>query len=230
MTTNLNDQIASIFSGGHKNVFLFDSAPDKKRRNAIRSFASQMGSGETILVQYDDTVWGSAKEGYILTNRALYAKNFGEGAETPIALTDVTDVTYRENLLANVIQVHGRHASLKIELHIVEDDEAFFRATRETVALLAPQMAAARNPVMVAQTVPQRVSTHCPGCGAVGMGAFCEYCGAAIIAAPAPVAPVGMQAQTATIVNGQVVQAASDGQLSEQLNQLFGNLGNMPNQ
>lgn len=57
------------------------SVPAKKLNNAKSSYAPFAGigeDGEEILFLYDDTAFGSAKEGYLFTNHQIYLKNLFE--------------------------------------------------------------------------------------------------------------------------------------------------------
>jgi len=58
-------------------LYLFGDAPYDKLENARHSYAAAMGADETLILFYDDTVRGSGNEGFILTNKRLYCKNFG---------------------------------------------------------------------------------------------------------------------------------------------------------
>lgn len=63
---------------GFTNEYLFvGTIPPKKLKNAIGAYASEV-SPENVLLLYDNTVFGSAKEGLILTTDAVYWRTDGE--------------------------------------------------------------------------------------------------------------------------------------------------------
>lgn len=55
-------------------VYLYPDIPTKKLENAIQTYA-KITSDEQILCLIDNTVFGSAKDGALLTSRAIYWKN-----------------------------------------------------------------------------------------------------------------------------------------------------------
>jgi hypothetical protein len=66
--------------------------PPKKFKNAIKSYAAE-ADGETALLQYDNTGFGSAKEGFVLTNKAFYCKAFLE-KNAKHSLHEILKVSY----------------------------------------------------------------------------------------------------------------------------------------
>lgn len=185
MSVNLNrqlqDRLQTIFTknGSLKNVFLFDQAPAKKLRNATRSYAKAMGNEETVILLYDDTVFGSSKEGFILTTRRFYGKNLMESpAFAEVAA--ITAVTYDPASLGSPeAHIHtGSGPVLKKHLimsHSEGQSQILCAALGEAVALL--QNPNARPGIVPGQQV---VSARCAGCGAVGQMGVCEYCDSSI--------------------------------------------------
>ena len=78
-------------------IFFQESIPQKKLNNAIKSFAF-LESGETPLVLLDDTLFGSSKNGAVLTKMHLYVRNLGEKPQS-IAWDDVESVEFTKNWL-----------------------------------------------------------------------------------------------------------------------------------
>ena len=71
------------------NYYLYGKdIPQKKFNNAINSFLFAP-QNETILIFHDSTVFGSAKEGFCLTDKALYSKSMFEKAEK----IDISDIS-----------------------------------------------------------------------------------------------------------------------------------------
>ncbi len=57
-------------------VFYHPAIPPRKLHNARAVHAAHLGPDETVAVLYDDTFFGSAKDGFLLTPRRLCWKNF----------------------------------------------------------------------------------------------------------------------------------------------------------
>jgi len=178
LTEDLRQRIASNFMqhGALANVFLFDQIPQKKLQNATRSFARGMGSDETVIVLYDDTVFGSSKEGFILTTRRLYGKNIMERGMS-VEIADIRNVTLEPGI-APEAHAHTTTGILKKQLTVSDSNGQsgmLFNALRDTISLLQNPNgvpgAQAQNTAAAGDTV------RCDGCGAVGPAGTCEYCG-----------------------------------------------------
>jgi len=163
------------------NVFVFDKIPANKLRNATRAYARTVGNDETIMVLYDDTVFGSSRDGFLLTTRRLYGKNIFESGFSA-ELADIVNLTFEGTetvLTAPKVHAHTRTGVLQKELTVSNSNgqaEALFQALQQAIALLNPNLASAFAPTMNPQQVPAR----CNSCGAGGQVAVCEYCGNAV--------------------------------------------------
>jgi hypothetical protein len=51
--------------------FTFDEIPPKKLANAVKAYAPLVGDEEAVIL-YDCSIFGSAKEGFLLTGKNLY--------------------------------------------------------------------------------------------------------------------------------------------------------------
>lgn len=67
------EELSKISASG---VFVDGAIPPTKKHNAITS----MGVREDVIVLMDGTVWGSAKEGIVITDKAIYYKNLWQDA------------------------------------------------------------------------------------------------------------------------------------------------------
>ena len=85
--------------------FLFSPIPEKKLSNAIGSYAPNVDKRDVVLL-VDSTVFGSAKEGLLLTTRGLYAKDLGQ-APQGMSLSEIARVEYKSALLTPQILVNG---------------------------------------------------------------------------------------------------------------------------
>jgi len=162
------------------NLFFVNKVPRKKLANAVKSYADNMGQDEQIIFLYDDTIFGSAKEGFILTTHALYSKNsFLAGNSAKI--DEILRMTYDEGGWLRVlsIKVQTEHDDFEMHLTQVHDSSkknALFNVLNQTVQLLCRKTdfgVESKN-----SFIKPVFSPHCVNCGApVSRGARkCEYC------------------------------------------------------
>lgn len=72
------------------NFYVGDEIPRRKVMNAIESYANYV-SRQDVLVLFDDTAFGSASDGFLMTSDAIYAKElFSDGVE--INIEDIRDI------------------------------------------------------------------------------------------------------------------------------------------
>lgn len=74
----------------HEKVYARPNIPRKKLEGAIFSYASNVSPG-SVLVLLDDTLFGGAKEGLLVTNDAIYCKQKFESPRR-MALSSITEV------------------------------------------------------------------------------------------------------------------------------------------
>jgi hypothetical protein len=85
-----NDQHKRFISNGHADFA-------KKAANAIQSYATTCPHYERLLFIYDDTIFGSGKEGFLIGEKYLY------GAGYQIRVDDVKQITF--SFKSNVLYV-----------------------------------------------------------------------------------------------------------------------------
>ena len=161
---------------------------DSKITKAIAAYA-RVQSDEKLLVMEDDTIFGSAKEGFVLTDKHIYI-NISGCKNKCVAIADITDVfTTREMGLTDVVVATARGnyrltyrsndaesqacKSFLLELirYIQQDAPAATVPPAESVP-------AANSPVQVtAATTTQSVSKWQCACGNINTGKFCPKCG-----------------------------------------------------
>jgi hypothetical protein len=74
-----------------KNFFITVGIPNKKLHNALKSYGYNVSKEEELLVLCDDTLLGSAKNGFLITNRSFYCSEF-LGEKKSIRLHDIYSV------------------------------------------------------------------------------------------------------------------------------------------
>lgn len=133
-TPHLADQLLRLFPTPPDSVFVAPNIPNKKL-NGARSYA-QLGA-ETPLLVFDNTVFGSAKDGVVITNLALYA-NTHRGR---VDLAWIRSVPQFDSVRGTLLTPHG---PVELPTMIGTDaQDAFVRALElivgwNTGALVAP--------------------------------------------------------------------------------------------
>jgi hypothetical protein len=88
-------------------MYVYPEFDDEKLDNAIKAYAPQVDK-ETVLVLFDSTMWGSGKEGFLLTPDKLYHKALLEDP-LEIPLYKDMEITYNGG---NTIILDGKKISL----------------------------------------------------------------------------------------------------------------------
>ena len=97
---------------GFTDKYLFvGTIPPRKVNNAIATYATQV-SPEDVLLLYDSTVFGSAKDGLLLTAEAVYWRD-GNGEPDRLRYTEIRKVDFLEYTLSAAIVLNGKE--IKIE-------------------------------------------------------------------------------------------------------------------
>ena len=95
MNAQFAEKVRSYSSKFPETRFLFSpTIPQKKVRNAIKSYAPDASESEVLLL-LDTTVFGSAKDGLLLTSEALYAHPF-LGKATKVLVKEIVNITLEE--------------------------------------------------------------------------------------------------------------------------------------
>jgi hypothetical protein len=147
-------------------LYLYPSLPQKKERNVRRIHAAHLPPHEYILAIYDDTVFGSAEEGFVVTSRRLCFKNISESPQMLDWRTVDPDDIYQEGSKIAV----GR-ARLDT---VIGEDSPLFDACETVFPILARSAKkAAASPAQAAKPVPQGpVSAGHPPAAQQGHGGY----------------------------------------------------------
>ena len=95
MNARIADKVKAYSSKFTETQFLIaPGIPQKKIRNAIKSYAPDASESEVLLL-LDTTVFGSAKDGLLLTSDALYAHPFLRKA-TKVLVKEIVSITLEE--------------------------------------------------------------------------------------------------------------------------------------
>ena len=88
-------------------IFFHPHIPPKKLANAVSEFGGNDGVDD-VLALVDNTVFGNAKDGLLLTRSALHVHNI---METPfhVLLSDIKDVQFQEGRLESLMTINGTY-------------------------------------------------------------------------------------------------------------------------
>lgn len=93
------------FIDKNTSIFIFNMIPQKKLMSAIMSYANDADPKDAVLL-FDDTVFGSAKVGLLLTVDKIYSK---ESFEHPkiFDLDKIKDVKIESSMMKKSLYVNG---------------------------------------------------------------------------------------------------------------------------
>lgn len=108
MEEEIQEILATYRSSISDDKILFSPhIPRKKLTNAISEFGGS-DDVEDVLALVDNTVFGNAKDGLLLTRSALHVHNMME-APFHVLLGDIKDVQFQEGLLESVLTINGTY-------------------------------------------------------------------------------------------------------------------------
>lgn len=114
-------------------IFFAPSIPARKLRNAIKAYAPGVMEKD-VLVLIDSTIWGSAKDGALLTGDTLYSHDMGEEPRS-ISLSDISSAVYgKEN-----VHLYVNDERWFIKCGLPEPMQMFAQMICEAGAALRPQ-------------------------------------------------------------------------------------------
>lgn len=168
MDKKLKTELIKIFSKFNiPKMTVFELIPVKKLKRAKQSYGQNLKEDEVIVLLYDGTAFGSAKEGLLLTNRKIYFKNVFKPSES-LALSEVASFSTKSWLEFNINLRNGEIIT------IITSDTT---KTVEKMSLLNEMLVALKKGLLA--TSNSAVSELiCKSCGAnvehqVGK---CRYC------------------------------------------------------
>jgi hypothetical protein len=92
-------------------IFFSPSIPVRKLENAVKSFAENENASN-IVALIDNTTFGSAKDGLLLSTKAVYFHNMMEAPKS-IELINIKNVTFKEGVIESSLGINDTF-SLKI--------------------------------------------------------------------------------------------------------------------
>lgn len=124
MDKKLKTELIKVYSNFNiPKMTVFELIPVKKLKRAKQSYGQNLKEDEVIVLLYDGTAFGSAKKGFILTNRRIHLKNIFDFPKT-LELEDVVSFSKKSlseinaNLRNGVVVSIMSSGTLKNELNV----------------------------------------------------------------------------------------------------------------
>lgn len=177
----LREEIIKIFERHHpERTWLFEKSPPKKLANAKNSFGQLIDKDEQIILLYDDTVFGSAKNGLILTTHRIYVKNHLEKPRM-FAIANIQKIVFK-NLITKCLIVSLKSGE-QTKISLTLGDKSIFKTLEALFPILQKELSKSKksHPSKNETTLFEPIREHhlkCPGCGAHIRPTLnmCEYC------------------------------------------------------
>jgi len=152
----------------------FEDINPKKLNNARAAFGTRIKPDEEVFLQYDDTVFGSAREGILMTTAGMYTKGQIQ-AKRFIPYGDIESMG-KSSFSTFTINLKG---SETIKLDANHDTRKIFALVGNLVSYMQKNFSN-YSPQPTYANPSAKVDQRCSGCGAPNhlQGNFCEYCGA----------------------------------------------------
>src|ERR1044072_6057383 len=91
-------------------IFLPGAIPNDKLSNALRAYAPGVSANDVLLL-YDNTIFGSAKDGLLITPEAIYWHNMWESV-CMARFSDIKTISYNIQQLTSQINIDGSYISV----------------------------------------------------------------------------------------------------------------------
>jgi len=109
--SKLVEEIQKSLEGVTEKRLFVGTIPSKKVNNAISTYATEVQPKDVLLL-YDDTVFGSAKDGFLLTADAVYWRNDGGGEPEQIRYAEIRKVDFLKYAMSAAIVVNEKEINI----------------------------------------------------------------------------------------------------------------------
>jgi hypothetical protein len=149
------------------NLFFFDEIPQKRLKNAIKVFAP-IENDETVICLFDETLFGTGKVGFLLTDKRLYIKCIMEKPQSA-DVADIFELKHNIGLVNSQLVVKSGFKTYTLEISQTsgaKSKEVLFDILDRIVKLLR------------GEDIPAQIPVNCPNCGAPGdlKQSVCRFC------------------------------------------------------
>ncbi|MCL2036878.1 MAG: hypothetical protein FWG83_05790 [Oscillospiraceae bacterium] len=182
----LKERIRDIYKNNSiDRLSFFENVSPKKFKNAKNSYARELDSpndDESVVCHFDDTLFGGAKEGFILTTKRLYFKNILCGR----VVVDIGDIAGMYLLSKAIPEILIKSTDGDLSVHIItqntskKSQEILLYILDEIVKLLKERLPVKEEIQENAQIQKggELTLTICKSCGAPNdiSRKSCRYC------------------------------------------------------
>lgn len=98
MSNILSQNISELQIPAGDSIYIYPHVPLKKVTNALKSYGGSLVSPEQVLILVDDTFFGSAKNGIMVTDQAIYTKP-SSGKPIQINIDDIKSISHNNKIL-----------------------------------------------------------------------------------------------------------------------------------
>ena len=173
LTEQLKNEIRQIFNRDKiKRTWLFNEAPTSRKHTGLSRFGVQIADDEDIILFHDSTMFGTGREGLILTTTTLYWKEIAHDARS-LALKNVKSFTWNGMLTGMAIESNDSNNDCRIITEHGKKLAVFLNS-------LLPLLITPDEPKQA--TIPSSANSsenwRCTGCKAVNVATntHCEWC------------------------------------------------------
>ena len=136
---SLRDRVIEIYKqrANVDKLYIFEEIPQEKFANAMKSYAAPLDSNEEVVMLFDDTLGGAAKEGFILTTKRLFCKNvFEKGQQAQ--LQHISSMTINTGKVSSkIIVAKDTGNEMRIDVSTTKDPAvALLTVLDQTIQLL----------------------------------------------------------------------------------------------
>lgn len=171
----LSQQIAALLKkydcGTSRTAALTGTAAFSKKIGKARESYAAFEESETPLLLRDTTFFGSGKEGFVLTDKALYVCSLGKSGRFPLNC----ELSFEANYSMKLYHINFLpHNDLSVSTTFTEaESNVELSLWKELIALLSPMETSSSTSVASEQKDTYWVCT----CGNKSFGKFCSNCG-----------------------------------------------------
>ena len=116
--SDLLEEIQKSLEGFTDKSLFVGTIPPKKLHNAIKTYATKVAP-EDVLLLYDDTVFGSAKDGFLLTAEGAYWRNDGGDEPERLRYAEIRKVDFLKYSASAAIILNEK----EIKIVMAEDND-----------------------------------------------------------------------------------------------------------
>jgi hypothetical protein len=157
------------------NIFFAPNIPQQKLTNAIKSYAEGVNESDVLLL-VDDTVFGGAKEGMMVTHTEILYKNLLVDGGS-FKFSEIETIGENHGLVLSDIVING--VEIQLSQPRKKNKRLLGELLKEVYALAQDRKQDSKLDLdwsEVEQQISAPVPKNCSGCGAPNQLRSCEYC------------------------------------------------------